>query len=308
LKTIPKPLISVLIASYNNEQFINQTIESCLNQNYHNYEIIISDDYSSDNSWKLINSYSNDKIRAYSQDQNLGEYENRIFCLDKAIGEYVIFIDGEDLLYPHALHTISNYLTTYTSACQLIARDWDERIIYPRLIGPKDFIELEFFYFGIIALNFTRVVFKKSHLSRKVKNISAPPKLIDVFFQYEIGKEYNSLLIPSGFSWWRRRSGQASESLLSDAFYMYEEMSKIQIPAILNSTHLSKEKQNLAMSNVMGQHFRRMIYQTIKGDFKAIHKLFKAIIISEFRYIIISSIFKKTRTPLKDKYSGVAPF
>ena len=49
-----KPLVSILIANYNNKQFINRSINSCLNQQYKNIEIIIYDDLSTDGSQKLL--------------------------------------------------------------------------------------------------------------------------------------------------------------------------------------------------------------------------------------------------------------
>ena len=51
--------ISILITNYNKEKFIRNSIKSILNQNYKNYEIILFDDCSSDNSLKLINSFKN---------------------------------------------------------------------------------------------------------------------------------------------------------------------------------------------------------------------------------------------------------
>ena len=70
-------LISILIAAYNSEKFIEQTILSCLNQGEENYEIVISDDNSDDNTWNIIQKFNNFNIIKYKQNKNLGEYANR---------------------------------------------------------------------------------------------------------------------------------------------------------------------------------------------------------------------------------------
>ena len=58
------PLVSILIANYNNEKFLSRSINSCLNQSYTNFEIIIFDDKSTDNSKSILQSYEkNDKIK-----------------------------------------------------------------------------------------------------------------------------------------------------------------------------------------------------------------------------------------------------
>ena len=64
------PLVSILIANYNNEKFLSRSINSCLNQSYTNFEIIIFDDKSTDNSKSILQNYEkNDKIKIFFNDQ-----------------------------------------------------------------------------------------------------------------------------------------------------------------------------------------------------------------------------------------------
>ena len=58
LLQMKKPLVSVLLPSYNAEKYIAEAIESILNQTYRNIEFIIVDDASTDNTWKIIKSYA----------------------------------------------------------------------------------------------------------------------------------------------------------------------------------------------------------------------------------------------------------
>ncbi len=64
------PLVSILIANYNNEKFLSRSINSCLNQTYTNFEIIVFDDKSTDNSKSILQNYEkNDKIKIFFNDQ-----------------------------------------------------------------------------------------------------------------------------------------------------------------------------------------------------------------------------------------------
>ena len=68
-----KPLFSVLIANYNNARYIEESIESVFNQTYSNWEIIIVDDDSNDNSIKLLEKFKNeDRIKIYKNEENKG--------------------------------------------------------------------------------------------------------------------------------------------------------------------------------------------------------------------------------------------
>jgi len=69
-----KPLISVLMPNYNSEKYLNEAIESILNQTYENFEFIILDDCSTDNSWKIIQEYAkkDKRINIFRNEKNLG--------------------------------------------------------------------------------------------------------------------------------------------------------------------------------------------------------------------------------------------
>lgn len=95
-----KDLVSIILPSYNKQQFIAETIESVINQTYQNWELIIIDDNSSDGSIQVINKYLNKKycIKLYLNHSNKGGNYCRNFGLQKAQGDYVIFLDADDIL------------------------------------------------------------------------------------------------------------------------------------------------------------------------------------------------------------------
>ena len=73
------PLVSVLITSYNREKYIGDAIQSVLDSTYKNFELIIVDDMSTDNSVGIAKSFEkkDNRIKVYINEANLGDYPNR---------------------------------------------------------------------------------------------------------------------------------------------------------------------------------------------------------------------------------------
>lgn len=94
-------LVSVIIPAYNCEKFIQQCVESILQQTYKNIEVIIVDDGSKDNTKKILQSY-NDKIK-YIYQNNAGAPEARNNGLQHAKGKYILFFDSDDRMLPNMI-------------------------------------------------------------------------------------------------------------------------------------------------------------------------------------------------------------
>ena len=78
------PLVSVVIPSYNREKRIIKTLESVLKQSYKNYEIIIIDDNSSDNTYEVLKPYISEKILYYKNEKNYGGDKSRNIGVEKS--------------------------------------------------------------------------------------------------------------------------------------------------------------------------------------------------------------------------------
>ena len=91
---------TVAICSYNIEKYIERAIKSVLNQDYENYEVIVVDDCSQDNTVEIIKKYESNKLKFFSTEKNSGTAAaSRNISIEKARGEYIIFLDGDDTLY-----------------------------------------------------------------------------------------------------------------------------------------------------------------------------------------------------------------
>ena len=98
-------LISIITPAYNAEKFIGSTIESVLSQTYQNWEMLIVDDCSFDNTVKVVEEYCNmdSRIKLFRHTENLGVAAARNTALSKAQGEYVAFLDSDDMWVPQKL-------------------------------------------------------------------------------------------------------------------------------------------------------------------------------------------------------------
>jgi glycosyltransferase involved in cell wall biosynthesis len=97
-----KKLISIIIPFYNAEKYLSATIQSCLDQVYPHFEIILVDDGSKDNSAQVISSFEDNRLKYFSI-PNGGPCRARNFGLSKASGELIQFLDADDILEKHKL-------------------------------------------------------------------------------------------------------------------------------------------------------------------------------------------------------------
>jgi glycosyltransferase involved in cell wall biosynthesis len=107
------PKVSVLVPTYNYARFLPEAIESVLAQDFTDFELLISDDASTDGSAEIIRRYAvrDSRIRCQIHEKNLGMVPNWNWCLREARGEYVKFLFGDDLLAsPQALRRMAAML------------------------------------------------------------------------------------------------------------------------------------------------------------------------------------------------------
>ena len=112
MKNQKNPLVSVLMPNYNCEKYISEAIESILKQTYKNFEFIIIDDFSTDNSWKIIKKYSkkDKRIKCFRNEKNLQIVKTLNFGLTKCIGKYIARMDSDDISLKNRLKVQVEFL------------------------------------------------------------------------------------------------------------------------------------------------------------------------------------------------------
>ena len=109
---VANPLVSVIIPTYNRDEFIGETIQSVLDQTFRDFEIIIIDDGSTDGTADVVKTFSDDRVK-YIYQENRGRSNARNHGLKKAAGRYIAFLDSDDLYLPGKLELQVVYLCTH---------------------------------------------------------------------------------------------------------------------------------------------------------------------------------------------------
>ncbi len=102
--------VSVLIPFYNSEAFLGPCIESVLKQSYNDFELILLNDGSTDNSENIVKTYSDKRIRYYSNGKNLGIPISHNKLNELAQGEYLALVDSDNLCMPERLEEQVKYM------------------------------------------------------------------------------------------------------------------------------------------------------------------------------------------------------
>lgn len=169
------PLVSVIMPVYNGSAFIGQAIESILNQTYQNFELIIVNDASTDNTWSIIKEYQKQnpqKIKAINLPKNLnkdGEPAANV-GIQKAQGQFIARMDSDDLAHPQRLAKQVKYLLKNPDVFLVGSRAWiineDGEIIGEKNVSlsTQDIYREYFIFHPIIHPS---VIFRKNQVKRK---------------------------------------------------------------------------------------------------------------------------------------------
>ncbi len=112
MKHQEQPLVSVIMAVYNGEKFVSESINSVLDQSYKNIELIVVDDLSNDNTKGILKNFENDtRIKVIHNTQNLGLTKSLNVALGVASGYYIARLDADDIALKDRILKQVNYLS-----------------------------------------------------------------------------------------------------------------------------------------------------------------------------------------------------
>jgi glycosyltransferase involved in cell wall biosynthesis len=223
--------VSILIPTYNYSHYIDEAIQSALNQTYSNFEIIIVDDMSTDNTDEIVGKYLNDKrIRYYKNVENLGLVQNFNKCLQYATGKYIKFLLADDKIEPRLLEKFVAIMEQYpnvslvTSNREMFGSSTKKRIL--PLVGLQDGKKVIFESLREGNGNWigepTTVMFRRSDL--RIGDFNANYQcLVDWEMWLRLLSVGDCYIIPETLSYFRVHSNQASQKILKDYKFTFEE-------------------------------------------------------------------------------------
>lgn len=155
-------LVSIIMPSYNTAQYISDSIDSVLAQTYENWELIIVDDCSTDNTDEVISGYLSDgRIKYLKNETNSGAAVSRNTALREAKGRWIAFLDSDDLWHPEKLEKQisfmlkTGYKFTYTDYQIQLNGEWLPYIYYgPQTVNKRKM--KDYCYFSTITVMYER--------------------------------------------------------------------------------------------------------------------------------------------------------
>lgn len=105
-----KTLVSIITPVYNSEKYIGETIRSVIAQTYTNWEMLIVDDCSSDNTVDVIKAFTDSRIKYIRLNENVGAARARNVALENAKGKFIAFLDADDMWKPTKLEKQLNFM------------------------------------------------------------------------------------------------------------------------------------------------------------------------------------------------------
>lgn len=107
------PTVSVIIPSYNHERYVKQCIQSVLDQTFQDFEMIVTDDGSSDRTVEIIEKFTDPRIKIFKNHTNKGASVAANNCIVNSYGKYVAMLSSDDIWFPKKLELQVNYLETH---------------------------------------------------------------------------------------------------------------------------------------------------------------------------------------------------
>jgi glycosyltransferase involved in cell wall biosynthesis len=144
--------ISIIMPTYNREQFIGEAIQSVLDQSFQDYELIIGDDGSTDNTKRIVESFNSPRIK-YLKLEHFGRSHARNEALKYATGDYISFLDSDDVFLLNKLEFQANCLDNepdialvYSSVYEIDDNGNGNQMLYPAVCNGDVYYSTVFFF------------------------------------------------------------------------------------------------------------------------------------------------------------------
>ena len=280
------PLVSIIMTAFNREKFIGEAIESVLNNSYANYELIIVDDQSSDETVNIIKSYllKSDKIKFFQNNTNLGDYPNRNRGVSYASGEFISFLDSDDKLLSETIRTLVEYFGNKPDFN--FAMTWQHSKNKIELSG-FDAIKKHFYEFNFLNIGPGETFYRKSFFDKIGGYPVKYGPANDMYFNLKVCSYSKIDLLPFEFIYYRRHDGQERNNVYS---YLYNNYNYLK--DALNELNLNLSTKEINWLSKKNK--RRFIINTIKYFIKTkeIKKTIHAYRFAKISFIdILTGIF-----------------
>lgn len=266
-----QPLFTVATITYNSEKFVKESIESVFSSNFLDFEYIISDDCSTDNTWEIISSYSDPRLKIWKNVTNIGEYNNRNKVIFASTGKYILFVDGDDILYGNTLSNLAKYIVDFNNPGMIwgVRRSDFISSYLPRLFKKDEMFGILYgFKKPTYIIGLSETVFSLDLLKRNF-GFNEKFRTSDTFIKKYLSFQTDVLFVERGFMYWRVSPNQATNVVNNSNINFVE--------GFLIDKHIFSIYPNeYIWKKILGSFIRRLIINFfIRGNFSQFYKIHK---------------------------------
>lgn len=211
------PLVSVLMTAYNREIFISEAIESVLASTFKDFELIIVDDCSKDNTVEIARKYEelDSRVKVYVNEVNLGDYPNRNKAASYARGKYLKYLDSDDVMTDNCLSIMVEGMENNPDVGFGICSSQNVGI---QKHTPHSSYNIHFFQRNILNTGPSGSMIK-NEVFKKEGGFNENRCTSDIEFWMRIGQKYNLLEFNENLIFWREHPDQ-EKNLGKDEYLM----------------------------------------------------------------------------------------
>lgn len=208
-----KPLVSVLTTCFNRESYIGQAIQSVLGSDYQNFELIVVDDHSTDNTLELVRQFAalDNRIRVYQNEKNLGDYNNRNRAASYAHGKYIKYLDSDDIIYSHGLGIMVESMERFSDAGFGLSSLADDDKPLPTQVSPRIAYLEHFGRYRHFDRSPGSAIIRRD-IFNQVGGFSGKRYIGDYELWFKLARHYNLVKFQRDLCWDRTHSNKESTS------------------------------------------------------------------------------------------------
>jgi glycosyltransferase involved in cell wall biosynthesis len=283
------PLVSVLMTSYNRAKYIAMAVESVLNSTYSNFELIITDDCSTDETLAIAQGYAHkdDRVKVFRNEVNLRDYPNRNRAATYAKGKYLKYLDSDDTIHPHGLEYCVKAMEQYPEAGIGMAIYGKEYLGEdPFSLESEKVIRQHFFAQGCLHIGPSGSIIRRDVFEAIGGFDTRFGVASDNFFNISLASKYSVVFLPQSFFFYRLHDGQEQKDkagyLKYNYLYLRELIDKGTMPIFKLEIKILKEKNEKRFASEIFRYLLQtknasIVFSTMNEANFSFCKLIKAV-------------------------------
>lgn len=276
------PLVSILMTAFNREEFIAEAIESVLASTYNNFELIIVDDSSVDNTATIAKHYLeiDSRIKLFINKTNQGQFGNRNIAASHAKGKYLKYLDSDDCIYPYSIKMMVDAMETFPDSALAFCLTYGPcKKPLPYILYPEEALQQHFFGGGLLFCGPSGLIIKKAafELVGGFEEFGMPS---DNHLTLKIATRFPIVAVTRDLFWWRQHPKQVFSMNIDNHLNIFNNYSYTK-SIIMDHASLSISQKKLIMRNQKKIFFLNVLKLAVrKGEIRKAASLF-----SQFRKV-----------------------